>query len=434
MRFLSLTAIVVGCSVSGGIDEPEPTRDAEGISPSVSYEIEAKHSGKLVDVAWGSTGDGANIHQWPRNGSAAQRFRFEPTSGGFYVIRAMVSGKVLDVQDRKVTEGANVQQWSYWGGDNQQWKITDAGGGYVHIRAKNSGMYLDVAWGSTNDGANIAQVKYYGSDAQRWKLVPVTPGAAPIPGGVPSTRLRITSHCAQPIWIAHSDNVSDPQNIRLVLNQSHDYNIPDAGLASTRFWPKTGCDASGHNCVIGDSGEGGGKPCPATGCMPPVDSKFEATFAPRGAKDQTWYNLSQVDGYTLPFKVVPRGEGAGSGSCVASDCAGLSLDRCPADLRIVDASGKVIACMSPCKKWNYPAPYGKGQPENVDPGLHMCCPTPPMTPEACSSAADPASVVHTEYVKVMHSMCPTAYAYAYDDAAGLHACSSQTSFEVVFCP
>jgi len=57
-----------------------------------------------------------------------------------------------------------------------------------------------------------------------------------------------------------------------------------------------------------------------------------------------------------------------------------------------------------------------------------------MTSEACSNTGDPLSVVHTDYVAAMRSMCPSAYSYAYDDAAGLHACSSQTQFEVVFCP
>jgi len=79
--------------------------------------------------------------------------------------------------------------------------------------------------------------------------------------------------------------------------------------------------------------------------------------------------------------------------------------------------------------------------------LHLCCPTPInpttggcsiskscMTSEACSNTGDPLSVVHTDYVAAMRSMCPSAYSYAYDDAAGLHACSSQTQFEVVFCP
>src|SRR5206468_400826 len=64
------------------------------------------------------------------------------------------------------------------------------------------------------------------------------------PQSPPTTRLRITNHCAQPIWIAHSDNVPDAQNVELAHGASHDYAIPDAGVASVRFWPKTGCDAT----------------------------------------------------------------------------------------------------------------------------------------------------------------------------------------------
>ncbi len=148
---------------------------------------------------------------------------------------------------------------------------------------------------------------------------------------------------------------------------------------------------------------------------------------------------------------------------MSSDCSQLSLEGCPADddlsaggafpgyaredLRVRDAAGNVIACAAPCKKVNYPAPWGLGLPENVDPGLHMCCPTPIdpasgnctaangcMTSEACRAEGDPRSVVHTDYVTALHAMCPSAYAYSYDDANGLHACPSDTSFEVTFCP
>lgn len=57
-----------------------------------------------------------------------------------------------------------------------------------------------------------------------------------------------------------------------------------------------------------------------------------------------------------------------------------------------------------------------------------------MTSEACSNPADPQSIVHSDYVAALRRMCPTAYSYAYDDTAGLHACPSEVSFEVVFCP
>jgi len=288
------------------------------------------------------------------------------------------------------------------------------------------------------------------ADAYAYADAPTTHPDATIDAATPpTTRLRITNRCPQPIWIAHSDNVADPQNIRLSPGDAHDYAIPDSGLASARFWPKIGCDASGHACTIGDNGEGGGQPCASSGCQPPVDSKFEATFAALGGTASTFYNLSQVDGYTLPFSVTPSGAGAGSGSCVASDCGRLSLDACPAnedmsgggaypqyateDLRIRQA-GATIACLSPCKKWNYPAPYGLGQPESQDPGLHLCCPTPPIGPDACRNASDPLSVVHTHYVATVHATCPTAYSYSYDDAAGTHTCPPETHFDVVFCP
>jgi hypothetical protein len=249
--------------------------------------------------------------------------------------------------------------------------------------------------------------------------------AAPLPPQ--TTRLRIVSRCAVPIWIAHSNNVAAVQNVELATGAYHDYDIPDGGLASARFWPKLGCDAGGHGCTIGDSGEGGGAPCGPTGCQPPLDSKFEVTFAPVGSGQVTFYNLSLVDGYTLPFSVTPVGAGAGSGSCIASDCSMLSLAECPAELQV--PSG----CLSPCKHWNYPPPWGLGQPESIEPGRHLCCPAP-VTPAQCQDASDPRSVVHTEYVALIHARCPTAYSYAYDDEAGLHACPAATAFEVTFCP
>ena len=277
--------------------------------------------------------------------------------------------------------------------------------------------------------------------------------AAPLPPQV--TRLRVVSRCAQPIWIAHSTNVASDQNVKLATGAYHDYDIPAAGLASARFWPKLGCDATGHACSVGDNGEGGGAPCGSHGCEPPFDSKFEATFADASSAAETWYDLSLVDGYTLPLAVKPIGAGAGSGTCVASDCAGLTLDACPAhdvdglDLRVTDPvdPATTIACLAPCKAWNYPAPYGAGMPESQDPGLHLCCPTPIdpatgnctlanacMTPDACRASADPASVVHAAYVALIHERCPSAYSYAYDDDAGLHACPAATQFEVTFCP
>jgi len=454
-----------------------------------SFILRAGCSGKVLDVQDWSPNEGANVQQWSYGGGDNQKWYLEDAGEGYYYVRSRFSGMYLDVAWGSSDDGANVAVVrKYPGSDAQKWRFApvqqgggsgtgSAGGCDDGQRAQcncPSDFYCCPVDGSCfKDFSDIIYTQCKDNPSASCDMDGSASPGTPAPGtsnpggggGALPTRLRITSKCQEPIWIAHSDNVPAAQNILLHAGESHDYPIPDGGLSATRFWPKTGCDGSGSHCTMGDSGEGGGKPCPASGCQPPLDSKFEATFAPRGGADATWYNLSQVDGYTLPFKVVPRGTGAEEGSCVTSDCSGLSLDLCPTsedlsggglysqyaglDLRVRDGNGRTIACMAPCKKWNYPSPWGLGQPESADPGLHMCCPTPIdpvanpgqctaanhcMTSQACSDPGDPVSVTHTRYVQAMRSMCPSAYSYAYDDAAGLHACSSETGFEVIFCP
>ena len=114
----------------------------------------------------------------------------------------------------------------------------------------------------------------------------------------------------------------------------------------------------------------------------------------------------------------------------------LFIDSCPSenaggigDLK-VRIKGRTVSCLSPCKKWNYPPPYGLGRSEKQSPGDMLCCPTPPISPQTCRSGI----VESTNYVRMIHSVCPTAYSYAYDDKAGLHNCPGGTSFDVTLCP
>lgn len=98
------------------------------------------------------------------------------------------------------------------------------------------------------------------------------------------------------------------------------------------------------------------------------------------------------------------------------------------DLRVMK-NGRVVQCLAPCKKWNYSSPYGMGQPEQINPGKHFCCPTPPVSPQECT--AGPVS--NTQYVNLIHRDCRTAYSYAYDDLAGLHNCPNPTNFNINVC-
>lgn len=128
-----------------------------------------------------------------------------------------------------------------------------------------------------------------------------------------------------------------------------------------------------------------------------------------------------------------QGQPLEEGSCIRTDCH-LLLSDCPqdensdlGDLTVDCRSNNPVACLSPCKKWNYPEPYGYGRDEQEGDGRMFCCPDP-VTPEECRSGI----VVDTDYVHLVRSACPTAYSYSYDDEGGLHNCPSSASFTVNF--
>ncbi|KAL1524819.1 hypothetical protein AB1Y20_019699 [Prymnesium parvum] len=272
-------------------------------------------------------------------------------------------------------------------------------------------------------------------------------------------RLRISNGCqSDSLWIANFAFQTPyfPQDVELKAGQGRDFMIPAEGLAATRFWAKWGCNRKGSECKIGESG-GPGESCPTSGCAPPVDSKFEATFgcmpdSPNCAVNpsqpseklgpEDWWDVSQVDGWTLPYKVAVEGE------CDAPnliDCSGLALSECPAEdslgkahphesLQLFDPDDKktVVGCYSPCAKLTY-SQWGQGYsytPESPE-AQDFCCATPPVSPQQCSSGP----VTNTAFVNAVHRLCPSVYAYAYDDGIGLAKCPAGTRYHVTFyCP
>lgn len=121
------------------------------------------------------------------------------------------------------------------------------------------------------------------------------------------------------------------------------------------------------------------------------------------------------------------------GTCTRTDCR-VTFDQCPrnernalGDLTAIGFSNDVVGCLSPCKKWNYLARRDEGQPEQNDDGRMLCCPNP-VSPDDCRHGI----VVQTEYVKLIHRLCPSAYSYSYDNLVRPHSCPSVASFAVNF--
>ena len=280
---------------------------------------------------------------------------------------------------------------------------------------------------------------------------PTAPDAGPAP--LVGRSLKVLNQCADTVWIQQQGHTGSPDTTKLAKGDTATYPIPDAGLPSTRYWPKTGCDDTGNNCKVGQSSP----PCPVNGCAPPVDSKLEATWGCSLADKtkcaitqqgnpvgNTFWNASAVDGYTLPFRIEASTE---SNGCMDVDCSGLDLNQCPTsenlsqglaqqhpefsavDLRVAGEAG---ACFSPCAALTYPTFGGKGQqPPAADAPAPYCCPTPPVSSDQCRGGP----VVKTKYVEAVHAAChSTAYGYAYDDTLGLRQCDPKVEVTMVLCP
>jgi len=299
--------------------------------------------------------------------------------------------------------------------------------------------------------------------------------------------LRIINSCKSTLWFeARYGGAGAPlpgqsaTSLQALPGSYIDYTVPDTGLSGSRFWAKYGCDSNGQNCAIGDQMQYWPNPpggCPSGGCTPPVDSLFEATWGCRPGSScnsqnpTTWFDTSQVDGWTIPYKLTPVGD-TSKCDCNGPNCgfkgvdaSTLDLAKCPSgedlsangnftsvnvqgksvslrsvDLRIIK-NGQILGCMSPCKRLNWGTPYGLQQTEDAGSTMWMCCPTP--TPSNCNpsqgcvspTACRAGPIENTQFVAAVHAMAPGVYAYSYDDGVGLHACpAGVTKYTMEFCP
>ena len=124
----------------------------------------------VLDVAWASTEQGANIEMYQRNNENNQKFNIKYLGNGYYTIAALHSNKLLDVALGKKTPETNVWQVADNGADAQKWMIKDVGDGYYYIVSKLSGLYLDVYGGVIKNCANVQVYTGHGGTGQKFKF------------------------------------------------------------------------------------------------------------------------------------------------------------------------------------------------------------------------------------------------------------------------
>ena len=143
-------------------------------------------SGKVIDIASGSSSNGANAQLYGANGD------------GYYLIRNGKSQKALDVDNGNLVPGTNVQQWDAGSSNaHQLFSAIDNGDGTYTFINKATGLALDIAGGADTNGANLEVYEPNGSNAQKFSLNQVTDflteGAFTISSSIVSKVLDVAS-------------------------------------------------------------------------------------------------------------------------------------------------------------------------------------------------------------------------------------------------
>ena len=177
--------------------EPDPEQPAEPEEkpgtplPDGSYVVvPACSASRCLDVAGGSSADGAGVRLWASNMTGAQRVVARADAEtGLYELSFAGTGKALDVAGAGTAAGTGVQQWSANGTEAQRWAISaNDDGTYSVESALAEGLSLDVAGAGDFDGAALDVWPANGTAAQRFSFIPapaqVEPAGRTVDDGV----------------------------------------------------------------------------------------------------------------------------------------------------------------------------------------------------------------------------------------------------------
>lgn len=160
-RFILDGLLWLGGGTQGPPQNPGP------LSPTAWYSVANKATSKCVDARGAASTNGTVIQQFTCNGTNAQQFQFQPTSGNFTrVDNRNNPAEVIDVTGVSTADNAGLQLWTYGGGNNQQWQPVAESGGSYHFVSRNTGKCLTVPNGSTADSVQLVQLTCDGSAAQ----------------------------------------------------------------------------------------------------------------------------------------------------------------------------------------------------------------------------------------------------------------------------
>jgi hypothetical protein len=131
------------------------------------------------------------------------------------------------------------------------------------------------------------------------------------------TTLAFVNHCAQPLTFAGSNIASG--SIEPGAHHCVDIGSATETLSAKRYWGFVGEDPGAEHHSL-------------------AEFTFNTDF-----NDFDWYNISYVDAFNLPLQIVP----AARANCKTLTCTNDFISDCPEVGQYKNASGRVVACVSP---------------------------------------------------------------------------------------
>ncbi|KAI8624876.1 thaumatin family protein [Xylariaceae sp. FL1651] len=271
--------------------------------------------------------------------------------------------------------------------------------------------------------------------------------------------LIITNSCPDVIWPGIASQAGDPpESHGFELAPGQSMNLTVGPTWAGRVWGRTNCTVSGDTATCQTGNCMDKLNCDYGGDAPATLAEFNLAGGVTG--NQTFYDISLVDGYNLPLGIVyhPADNttfippNLVNPTCIATtgflsmpNRTGLTYtnvtypmpyepsltnrqlsDWCPWDLQAFppEKPGDGV----------YPYPDDNIQRPVFDPCLSACasshkpkdcCTGKYHNPDICSPS------LYSTYAK---TVCPDAYSYAFDDQASTFIIPMGGGWEIVFCP
>ncbi|GLI02176.1 RICIN domain-containing protein [Phytohabitans aurantiacus] len=134
------------------------------------FRVVNRSSGKYLEIANGSTADGAGAVQYGFVGNPRQVWRIGTSSGGYFYVTNKNSWKYLEIPSASTADGTQAGQWGPTSNATQEWSLVPTTSGYYNVINRNSGKYLEVYQNSQADGAVVDQWGSTGCTCQQWRI------------------------------------------------------------------------------------------------------------------------------------------------------------------------------------------------------------------------------------------------------------------------